>query len=111
MATLTKDAILAMVDLPVRAVEVPEWDNSTVYVRSLPANELLATVKREQAGDVDPVSYALLFLCDEQGHRLFSDDDRDALAGKKFSAISRIADAGLAFNKVDGDAVDEAGNE
>ena len=110
MATLSKDAILAKRDCPVHPVEVPEWDNDVVYVRTLSAAEYLNVSTIDSDDPFRLADYAILFLCDEQGKAIFAAEDREALAAKRGKAIERIVTAGLKFNGLVEDAIEAEGN-
>jgi hypothetical protein len=104
-----RDTILALDDLSVsEPIEVPEW-SATVYVRSLNGAEF---IRLTQLLDADtPHNYAevvALCACEPNGTRLFSDDDVEALSGKSFRALQRIAEAGIGHNF---SQVDDAGKD
>ena len=109
MLTSAKE-ILALDDLPRQAVYVPEWKDS-VYVRALNGAErdhlekLIGQNKTTRAG------IAALCCVDEQGRRLFSDADVEALGQKNGQALERIVTAALAFNLITDEALSEAGKD
>ena len=90
--SLTRDAILTADDLPVLKVSTPEWGGD-VFVRTLTAAENEHCQKIAKSTDCDRVflgRFAALVLCDEQGNRLFTDADGEALGGKSLLILGRI---------------------
>lgn len=102
MSLLNRDAILKADDLPRELVQVPEWGGE-VWVRTLTGRERdsfeAETVLYKPRGDSQPNMDALhqtrarlvaRACCDEQGARLFSDADVEALAAKSAAALDRL---------------------
>jgi hypothetical protein len=96
MALLTKDAILAAVDLPTERVSVPEWGGD-VLVRGLDGRDrdaFEASLVVQAGGPVNlaNIRARLCAACivDEAGERLFSDADMDALGRKSGAALDRV---------------------
>ena len=102
MEQLTRDVILNADDLPKETVAVPEWGGD-VIVRTMPADdrdayELACFHSREaneKAGRGDDQNHIRARLTawtavDEQGERIFSDDDVAALGQKSAAAVQRI---------------------
>lgn len=111
MGTL-RDAILAANDLPTEEVDVPEWapfiGAPTVRVRGLTAAErdewdkartvVASNGLRRPNPKLTNASarFAVLCMVDENGQRIFADDDVEALATSKSSrVIERIVEVGL----------------
>lgn len=102
-----RERILQARDLPVYPEVVPEWDNVTVYVRSMTAKErddwqasyfLARTPKQgDEPVTVKNLSASLLvkMLCsDPEGKNLiFTNDDIDALGEKSAAVINRLQEA------------------
>lgn len=115
MGALTKDAILACVDLKREAVEVPEW-GGTVWVRELTAGEmdaweqycvdLRARKIKEQIPNIR-AKLLLSCLCDANGGRLFDDKDLLALSAKSAAPMRRLFDFAIALNALGVDEVAE----
>ncbi len=108
----SKENILSAADLPVRAVEVPEWD-MTVYVRMIMANEASDISALAPDGKPQPNFYArygACVLCDEDGNRLFGPYtakeleegldlvDIEALGKKPHCVLARIVKAAQQHN-------------
>ena len=96
---LTREAILQAKDLPYEDVAVPEWGGK-VRVRALTGAErdrFEASIV-EQRGKAGPrlntanIRAKLVALCcvDEQGNRLFSDEDAELLGRKSAAALNRV---------------------
>ncbi len=112
--SLSRENILSKVDVETRPVEVPEW-GGTVHVRTmsgLDRDEFETAANRLRAsGRLTSLSRALVVAfvaCDQDGARLFSLDDLDALAAKNGIALSRVAAAGMTLNKLDPEEVETA---
>ena len=110
-AFLSRDAILEAPDLAIVEVEVPEW-GGTVRVRSLSgaerdAFEASCTKERKDGGrDFDPrnvrAKLVALTLVDENGLRMFQQDDVKAIGRKNAKALERIFDAATELNGLSG---------
>ena len=99
---LNRDQILAINDIQTAVVHVPEWGGD-VNVRGLTALErdrLMAEFfDLEGGGRMKPdkaaeyrVKLAVLCVIDENGERMFADNDTELLGKKNPKAIERIAD-------------------
>lgn len=95
---LTRDAILKAQDLPTEVVEIPEW-NGAVIVRGLTGAERDAFEQSivEQRGKNTRMNLrniraklVALTVVDEEGNRVFSDEDAEALGKKSAAALDRI---------------------
>lgn len=90
---LSRDEILALDDLPVEIVEVPEWGGA-VKVRGMSAEERvkwLAKVQSENSKEIDTEKaqyYAVVFGVVEP---TFTEEDVEWLRKKSASALDRIA--------------------
>lgn len=98
MTVLGKDAILAAADIQPELVDVPEWGGQ-VYVRGLTASErdqFEFAVVRARDGQAKRVNIRAQLvawgLCDEAGHRLFSDAEVAQLGRKSALAMERVFD-------------------
>jgi len=94
---LSKQQILAAVDLPIEEVEVPEW-GGYVYVRGLNGEERdafeLSIIDQKNKGKVNleniRAKLCALTLCDDKGERLFTDKEVFALSKKSGSVLGRL---------------------
>lgn len=107
---LSRDDILSADDLKQTAVAVPEW-GGIVYVRSLTGNErdiyetyMLSDQKTDKA-----VRAYLAALCivDENGKRLFSQNDIELLGQKSGAALERVANEALRLNAFTPDDIED----
>jgi hypothetical protein len=57
------------------------------------------------------IRFLLLALCDEDGERLFSDDEADVLGKKSSVVINRLFEAGWKLNAFTQEAVDALGED
>jgi len=103
---LSRSDILAFSDLPTEDVAVPEWSGS-VRVRTLSGAERDAfeAASLQARGKDRTVNLAnlrarlcVLCLVDEQGARLFSDLDAEALGRKSAKALARVYDVAARLN-------------
>lgn len=101
-----RDRILAAKDVATETVEVPEWGLS-VIVRSLTgqARDELEARFTDDRGRMDRAKYPLFrawfasqAIVDEEGARVFSDADIEALGQKSAKALQRIFDAASALS-------------
>lgn len=96
---LTRDDILGVNDLPYEDVLIPEWGNRYVRVRTLTGAERDAFEQSiiEQRGKkvrmkLNNIRARLVALTviDENGNRVFSDEDAEWLGKKSAAALDRI---------------------
>lgn len=115
---LSRDDILNAQDLPTERVAVPEWGGE-VLVRGLTAAERDAfeasiVKRRGQKTEMDlrNMRARLVAMCvvDEQGNRLFSDQDVEALGRKSASALDRIFEVAQRLSGLRPEDVEELGN-
>lgn len=122
---LTRDAILAAVDLPTQEVEVPEWGGS-VLVRGLSgedrdAFEASLIVRRpalvgpnkgqlESVQDTTNLHAKLVSraIVDETGSRVFSDADVKLLGAKSSHALQRVFDVASELSGLGATAASDA---
>lgn len=95
---LSRDDILDAADLPRELVEVEEWGGA-VYVRALSGTErdaFEASIITQRGKRVEPnlqnlrAKLVALAVVDEDGERLFSDGDVQALGRKSAAALDRV---------------------
>ena len=98
MALLTRDAILQVQDLPTEQVHIPEWGGD-VLVRALTGAERDRFEQSivEQRGKNTRMNLqniraklVALTVVDEQGNRIFKDEDVKWLGNKSAAALDRI---------------------
>jgi hypothetical protein len=116
---LSKGDIFNVRDRATEPVDVPEW-GGRVWVRTLTSaerDEYEAGMVRVVKGKAEPnvanarARFVALVCCDEQGQRLFDDDDAGQLGDRGSPAIDRIFEAGKRLNRMNaGDVEDAKGN-
>jgi len=100
MAGLTREQILQASDLPLQAVEVPEW-GGTVYVRGLNGAERAELEEMDTKGGKLRVTMVMLCTCAEDGSRLFTAEDLAALEAKSHQALLKVFDICLKMNAME----------
>lgn len=111
MAVLTKDQILAADDLKTEVVSVPDWGGE-VIVSTMTGIDRDKLEEAAQGDDgkigTDNFRAKLLAftLVDEQGNRLFTENEIEALGRKSASALNKVFNVAMRLNalrKVDED--------
>ncbi|MBQ6480528.1 MAG: hypothetical protein IJI45_05375 [Anaerolineaceae bacterium] len=107
---LTADAIFAAEDFNYADVECPEW-GGTVRVRSLSGGQRSVITQRVQVKETEELEELLTVMgvVNEDGARIFTNKDIEALKKKSNAPISRIAKKIMEISGI-GNA-DEAVNE
>lgn len=91
MALLTAESILAAEDFVYDIVECPEWGGE-VRVRSLSGAQRATLKKAVEAGqDNIDETICVMAIVDQDGNRIFTQQQIAALSKKNTSVISRIA--------------------
>lgn len=111
MTLLTKEQILAAQDQPTKDVAVPEWGGD-VRIRTMSASERDKWESDTYAdGKVNTLDFRARFcaLCivDEQGARLFTDEEVSALGRKSAAALQRVFNEAQALNALSNKDVKE----
>ena len=116
MSTIDKQAIFAADDLRLAEVPVPEWPCGTMYVRMMTGSERdkwegLVQKRSSGNGSIDLVgSRALLValtVVDQDGNRVFDEDDVDQLQSKNSAVLDRIAGVAMSSNGIGEKDIDE----
>lgn len=114
MPLLTKAAILAAADFKTIDCEVPEW-GGTVRLRGMSGAERDAweaeVMDAREAGKLNYTNFRARLvarcLIDEQGQRLFTDSDIEALGRKSALALMRVFEAAQKLNGLSKGDVEE----
>jgi hypothetical protein len=116
MPILSRDAILTADDLAFEEVEVPEWGGS-VRIRCLTGTERdnfeASVYKNGETPDFRNVRAKLVAktIVDEEGNRLFTDNDVKELGRKSAGALNRVWEASSRLSGLSEDDIKElAGN-
>ena len=103
-------AINAAADIKTKKVAVPEW-KTDVYLKILSGTERDAF----EAGYTDQrmqnfrVRFLVLTMCDQNGERVFTDEQVSVLGKRSSLVINRLFEAAWKINMLSPEAVDEAG--
>ncbi len=118
---LNRAEILAQDDLKTRDLQVPEWGNAWVRVRTMNASERDAfeasTVVRKGKSvttNLSNIRARLCLLClvdPDTGERLFAEEDTFPLGGKSAAALDRIFTAAQELNGLRDTDIEELAGE
>lgn len=116
MSLLTKEAILAAEDRQTEDVAVPEW-GGTVRVRGLSGTErdayeagiVLISRSGQRSVNLKNLRGRLVALAciDEEGNRLFTDEDAIALGDRSAAALERLFDVARRLSGLSDSDVEE----
>lgn len=114
MAILSKAAILAANDKKTITVDVPEW-NGSVVIRVMSGTERdrfeAEFVNGNKSVDMVRAKLVAKCLCDEEGNRLFAEQEIPALGEKSAAVLDKLFTACMKHNRFTKDDVEElAGN-
>ena len=112
---LSRDSIIAVKDFGIEKIDVPEWGGEVclkkwsakergIYL-SMAFNE--SEVKMDEVAN-SMVSAVAMSLCDEDGKRLFNDDELDILAGKNGEVIERLCKEVYKLNGLAANSIEES---
>jgi len=109
---LDRKSILAADDVRKEKVHVPEWKGD-VFLRVLTGTDRdrFEESYADQKMKAFRIRFLLLALCDEDGERLFSDDESDILGKKSSVVINRLFETGWKLNAFTQEAVDALGED
>jgi len=119
MKYLNRDDILAVQDIKIEEVEVPEWGGS-VYVKGMTGTERdqfesSIVQQRGKSHNVNMVNIRAKLssqaICDRAGKRLFSDADVKALGAKSATALQRVFDVAQRLSGITSEDVEELAEE
>jgi hypothetical protein len=116
MTELTREVILALDDLTREAVKIPEWNNGTVYVRTITGDERdwldggsFDDQGKPLSAQVRLQNYrgrlVALATCRQDGSSIFHLNDAEALGKKSAKALDRIVDVAQRLNAITDDEV------
>ena len=115
MAELTRDQILAIDDLPIEQVKIPEWKGS-VYMRTLTGKQRdefeQTAIQRKTKKGIDirglKVKLVAMCLCNKDGKLLFAGrDDEAKLIEKSGSALERLSEVAQRLSGLDEKQIEE----
>jgi len=117
---LNKAEILAQDDLKYEDIQIPEWGGAWVRVRTINASErdrfeagMVSRRGKNATANLENMRARLCLLClvDENGERLFQEEDTFPLGGKSALAIDRIFSVARRLNGFDDKDVEELAGE
>lgn len=106
---LTKSEILAAIKErrgPAEEMDVPEWGGS-IYIRRMDVSDLKSTGMLD-GGENVAISMMVACICDEDGRRLFSKKDINALAKTEFQVALRVFTRVAHTNNLSSDELEAA---
>jgi len=108
---LSKEQILQADDLRREQVVVPDWDGS-VFVQTMTgidrdAFELSLTKDGKASIENMRAKLCARTIVDENGNRLFTEDDVEALGKKSATALDRIFEVAQRLNGIGADAMEK----
>lgn len=112
---LSKEEILAQKKLKLELVSVPEW-NGGVYLRVMTGAEFSSfeASNFRKDGDEYVINHEGMMgrllvrcLCDEEGKRLFSDDDGDEIEQLTGYIVDGLAEKARKLNRLDAVSLEE----
>jgi hypothetical protein len=108
MKKLTRQDCLAANDLSLKEYEVKAWDG-VVYLKKMTAKDQIDFEEMTQGKDKKNILTKLLVMCvsDEQGNKLFTEADIDALNNKSAAAVMEISNAILEANYMTNDDIED----
>ena len=117
MGALTRENILEVQDIQTELVNVPEWGKeSFVYVKGLTGAErdkfessLMVLRGKSQTLNMANIraKLASLTICDEDGKRLFTETDVQALSQKSASALQRVFVVAQKLSRIGDEDIEE----
>jgi len=100
---LSASNIVDAEDLKFVDVEVPEW-GGTIRLKQMDAKESMAFTDEMVTIEKQPLGmYLMLIRCavDEQGKKLFTDEDLPRLQAKSVQVLNRLQRIAITLNKMD----------
>lgn len=118
MPFLTREQILGAKDLLVEVVDVPEWgEGAQVRVRGLTARERddyeagMLTFRGKKDPDVNMrdarARMIVMAVCDENGNRMFTDQDLNALAKRSAIPMDRLYTVAVRLSGITKEEIEE----
>lgn len=113
---LNKEQILAIRDIKIEELFVPEW-NDSIFVKTMTAEErdqfeqavfLQGDGKRKAQISGLRAKMCAFVICDAEGNRLFTEGEVEALSKKSAAALTRIFERAQELAATKEGAVEEA---
>lgn len=112
MPTDFRSRILAADDIKIEKISIPEWGGD-YFVRIISGTDRDSFEESyaEQKMKAFRVRFLVLCLCDENGGRIFKDEDAVELGKKSSVVINRVFEAAWKINAFTPEAVENLGKE
>ena len=117
MDALTRENILEIQDIQIELVQIPEWgEDAVVYVKGMTGAErdkfessLVVLRGKSQTLNMANIraKLASLTICDENGKRLFSEQDVQVLSQKSASALQRVFVVAQKLSRIGDEDIEE----
>lgn len=105
-----RDQIVSTTGPQLTPVEMPEW-NCTVYVKRLNFGERAKLVDvLTDPTKKDTLMYVwgiLAAVCDQDGNKVFTDEDYDLVCGKEMEPVVRLGKVAAKVNQLTGDPIED----
>lgn len=101
-------AINAASDIKTEKVNVPEW-KTDVYLKVLTGTERDVFEATLGESRLSRGKFLVLTLCDEDGNRLFTDEQVEVLNKRSSLVLNRLFERSWKINMLSAEAADEAG--
>jgi len=108
MKKLTRQDCLSVNDLALKEYTVKAWDG-VVYIKKMTAKDQIQFEDMSQGKDRKNIFSRLIVMCvcDENGNKLFTEADMDALNNKSASAVIELFTAISEINSVSQEDVED----
>lgn len=110
---LLKEDIINRDDRTLTKINVPEWGGH-IYIRPLSGiervayEESVAALPKDEKNGIQVITrFLAMVLTDSKGDRLFSENDHNELAKKRWDVIMRIFNKAGRINAIDEKSIDE----
>jgi hypothetical protein len=112
MAADLRSRILASDDIKIEKISIPEWGGDYfVKIISGTDRDAFEESYSEQKMKAFRVRFLVLCLCEENGNRLFKDEDAPELGKKSSVVINRVFESAWKINAFTPEAVEALGKE
>ena len=112
--TSIKDRIKAANDIDTEVIEIPEWDQVKIEVRSMPGRERAQLLKRatmpDGSMDFEGLYPSVLVACcfdPDSGDKVFDTGDYGWINEKAAGPVERLAQIGMKLSGLTQEAADE----
>lgn len=104
--SLREQILASQADRKPVPLDVPEW-GVTVWLKQMTVADQVALSEDVKPADM-PVAVLLQCLVDDEGERIFTDDDAEALSRESFPIVLRVFAEAARLNGLSSKELDEA---